>query len=106
MTIYFPNEQITIYRRRRIGLSDRYGMSATFTSYNADIQPADRERAEFVQGRIGATFVAFVEATVDIKEGDQVLTADNKLYSVKGVQKWQGAGLLDHIELTLTSQDA
>lgn len=106
MTIFFTNEQITIVRRKRKGSSDRYGMSATFTGYSADIQPASQERTEFVQGRIGATFVAFVDATVDIKESDQVLTADGKRYSVKGVQNWSGAGLLDHIELTLTSQDA
>lgn len=81
-------------------------MSATFTAYNADIQPATPERIELVQGRFGATFTAFVDATVDIKEGDQVLTEDNKRYSVKGVQKWQNAGLLDHIELVLVSQDA
>ena len=107
MVLYFPNHSITIYRRRRKGSSDRYGMSATFTGYNADIQPASTERTEFVSGRIGTTFVAFVEATVDIKEGDQVVTtSDSKRYSVKGVQRWQGAGLLDHLELTLTSQDA
>lgn len=106
MTIFFKNSQIQIYRRRRKGSSDRYGMSATFTAYNADIQPATPERIELVQGRFGATFTAFVDATVDIKEGDQVLTEDNKRYSVKGVQKWQNAGLLDHIELVLVSQDA
>jgi hypothetical protein len=81
-------------------------MSATFTSYQADIQPASQERTEFVQGRIGATFTAFIDATIDIKEGDQISTEDGKRYSVKGVSKWQGAGLLDHIELILTSQDA
>ena len=106
MTIFFRNHQITIYRRRRKGSSDRYGMSATFTGYNADVQPAGQERTEFVQGRIGATFVAYIDSTVDIKEGDQVRTEDGKRYSVKGVQVWSGAGLLDHIELTMTSQDA
>lgn len=80
-------------------------MSATFTAYNSDIQPATQERTEFVPGRIGAVFTAFVDATVDIKEGDQVHTEDGKVYSVKGVQHWEGAGLLDHTELVLTSQD-
>lgn len=107
MTIFFKNAEITIYRRKRKGSSDRYGMSATFTGYDADIQPAGQERTEFVQGRIGATFVAYIDASVDIKEGDQVVTAsDGKRYNVRGIQRWQGAGLLDHIELTLTSQDA
>lgn len=106
MTLFFRNHQITIFRRRRKGTTDRYGMSATFTAYNADIQPASQERTEFIQGRFGATYTAFVEATVDIKEGDQVVTTDDgKRYSVKGVNHWQGAGLLDHIELIMTSQD-
>jgi transcription antitermination factor NusG len=84
-------------------------MSATFTAYPSDIQPATQERTEFVQGRFGATYTAFVEATVDIKEGDQVKiiggTYANKVFSVKGVSHWEGAGLLDHTELVLTSQD-
>lgn len=105
MTLYFANHSITIIRNRRIGSSHRYGMSATFTAFSADIQPASQERTEFVQGRIGATFTAFVEATVDIKEGDYIQTEDGKRYAVKGVQIWQGAGLLDHIELLITSQD-
>lgn len=104
--IFFNNAQITIFRRRRKGTSDRYGMSATFTGYQADIQPASQERTEFINGRIGATFVAFIDSTVDIKEGDQIVTEDLKRYSVKGIQRWQGAGLLDHLELTLTSQDS
>lgn len=106
MVLFFKNYQITIFRNRRKGSSDRYGMSATYTAYNADIQPASTERTEFIQGRFGATYVAFIEATVDIKEGDYVHTEDGKVYAIKGVQKWQGAGLLDHQELTLTSQDA
>lgn len=105
-SIFFKNHEIQIYRRRRKGNSDRYGMSATFTAYNADIQPASQERTEFIQGRIGTTFTGFVEVTVQIKEGDQVVTEDGKRYSVKGVQIWAGAGLLDYTELILTSQDA
>ncbi len=109
MTIYFPNHSIQIYRRRRKGSSDRYAMSATFTAYQGDIQPASQERTEFVQGRFGATYTAFVEATVDIKEGDQAHiiggTYNGKTFSVKGVQHWEGAGLLDHIELILVAQD-
>ena len=106
MTLFFQNHQIQIYRRRRKGTADRYAMSATFTAYPADIQPATQERIEFVQGRIGATYTAFVDTTADVKEGDQIVTEDNKRYSVKGVQHWEGAGLLDYTELVLTSQDA
>jgi len=107
MTIYFKSHQITIYRRRRKGSSDRYGYSATFTAYNVDIQPASAERVEEVQGRFGAIFTAYVDIDVDIKAGDQVKVTDlNKTYGVKGVQIWQGAGLLDHKELVLESLDA
>ena len=105
MTIFFRNHEITIYRRRQKGSSNRFGMSATFTAYQADIQPASQERTEFVQGRFGATFVAFVDTSADIKENDQIKTEDGKLYSVRGVTHWEGAGLLDHLELILTSQD-
>jgi hypothetical protein len=105
MTLFFYNHQITIYRRRRKGNTDRYGMSATFTGYNADIQPAGQERTEFVQGRFGKTFTAFVDSSVDVKEGDQIRTEDSKVYSVKGVSSWDSAGMLDHKELIITSQD-
>lgn len=106
MTVFFKNHQITIYRSRRKGSTNKFGMSATFTAYQADIQPASQERIEMVTGRFGATFVAFVDANVNIKENDQVVTEDGKRYAVKGVSHWEGAGLLDHVELILTSQDA
>lgn len=109
MTLFFTNHQIQIYRSRRKSNTDRYGLSATFTAYYSDIQPATQERTQFVGGSIGAVYTAFVDATVDIKESDQVHilggTYNGKVFSVKGVQHWQGAGLLDHIELVLVAQD-
>lgn len=105
MTIFFKNSEIQIYRKRRKGNTDRWGMSATFTAHQADIQPETRpERLEMAQGRFGAVFTAFVDTDADIKEGDQ-LVASGKRYSVKGVSRFQGAGLLDHIELTLVALD-
>lgn len=107
MTIYFRSHQINIYRRRRIGSTNRYAMSVTYTAYNVDIQPASAERVAEVEGRFGAIFTAFVDVSVDIKAGDQVhITDTGKVYGVKGVQIWQGAGLLDHKELVLEAQDA
>lgn len=105
MTLFFPSSDIQIYRRKRISGSDRFNMSATYTSEQADIQPASRERAEMVNGRWGAVFTAYLEIDVDIKEGDQVVDTSGKKYSVKGVQKWQGAGLLDYLEVVLVAQD-
>jgi hypothetical protein len=105
MKVFFRNHDITIYRNRKKAGADRFTMSATFTVYQADIQPASDQRTEFLHGRIGATFIAYVDSSVDIKEGDEVHTEDSKVYSVKGVANWSGAGLLDHKELSLTSKD-
>lgn len=105
-SIYFKSHEIQIYRQRRKGSSNRYGMSATFTGYYADIQPESRsERVEMAGGRFGTVWTAYIDEDVNIKEGDQVVDGYGKRYSVKGVVKWQGAGLLSHQELTLVSQD-
>lgn len=106
MTLFFSNHQITIFRSRKHAGVDKYSLSATFTGYSADIQPASPSRIELVQGRVGTTYTAFLDATVDVKEGDVIVTADGKRYGVTGIQRWQGAGLLDHLELVLTSKDA
>lgn len=106
MTIFFASHEITIYRTRRKTGTDRYALSATLTNYYADIQPASIERTQAIEGRFGAVWDAFVDPSVDIKEGDQVVDGDGKRYSVKGISHWQNAGLLDHKELTLVSIDA
>lgn len=106
MTLFFPNDQIQVYRNRRIGSTHRFSVSATGTLWQADIQPASPQRQENIQGHFGATFTAFVDVDCDVKEGDQLHTDDGKVYSVKGVGIWRGAGLLDHKELILVSQDA
>lgn len=106
MTIFFASHEITIYRRRRIGATNRYAMSATFTAYNADIQPAGVERIEMVAGRFGSVFDAYVDESVSVREGDQVVdTTTGKRYSVKGVTQWHGASLLGHTQLILVSLD-
>lgn len=107
MTVYFTNSNIEIFRKRRIGSTNRFSMSATLTPYLADIQPETRpERVEMDGARYGTLWIAFVDASVDIKENDEIHIVDtDKVYSVKGVQEWGGAGLLDHKEVTLVSQD-
>lgn len=105
MSLFFTSDQISIYRQRRIGSTNRYSVSATFTAYNADIQPADRERTEMVNGSYGATFVAYVDSNVEIKEGDEIRT-DGKKYLVKGVSDFKSVGLLEHKELIIVSQNA
>lgn len=104
-TLFFANNEIQIYRRRRIGTTNRFSMSATYTGFPIDIQPATKERVEMFQGRWGSVFTGFVDVTVDVKEADQIVDSTGKRYSVKGVQRWQGAGLLDYIELALIAQD-
>lgn len=103
-SIYFQSHEIAIYRQRRIGATNRYAMSATLTAYKADIQPAGVERIQLADGRFGSVWQAFIDPSVNLKEGDQVV-ANGKRYSVQGITKWDGAGLLSHQELTLISQD-
>lgn len=105
MTVFFKSHQITIYRQRRIGSTHRYSMSATGTVWPADIQPASAQRQESINGRFGAVFTAFVDVDCDVKEGDQI-DVSGKRYNVKGAAVYRGAGLLDHKELLLTSEDA
>lgn len=106
MTLYFPNETIQVYRSRRIGSAHRFSVSATGTLWPADIQPASPQRQETIKERFSAAFTAFVDVDCDVKEGDEIhVEGDSKVYLVKGVDIWRGAGLLDHKELLLTSED-
>lgn len=106
MTLFFQSNQIDIMRNIRIGNSNRYAMSATFTGVAADIQPLSNERVTFYDGRNGATHVAFIDLTHDLKEGDQIqVVGQPQRYAVRGVSHWQGAGLLDHQEVLLVSRD-
>lgn len=103
MTIYFPSHSIYIRRERNTsGL--KFKFSATFTAYQADIQPIEAERVNLVDGRIGKTYEAFVDASIDVREGDQVVSS-GKTYSVAAVSEYQGAGLLDHKSLIMIAQD-
>ena len=105
MTLYFNTDSIIIRRQRhKSGL--RYGLSATGTVHAIDIQPMEVERTNLVGGQIGKTYDAFLDATVDIKEGDQIqVIGTNKTYSVSSVSTYESAGLLDHHALILISQD-
>lgn len=105
MTVFFRNSEITIYRMRPRN-NDRAAFSATFTVYNADIQPAGISRTQDGSLRIGKQWEAFVDVDVAINEGDQVVTQDGKRYSVRGVSIYRGAGLLDHRHLLLESVSA
>lgn len=103
MTIYFNSHTITIRRLRPFG-SAKQNFSATYTSYNADIQPLEGSRVNDVAGRIGKTYEAFVDASIEVREGDQIDDGSGVRYSVKSVTYFHGAGLLDHKHLILESQ--
>lgn len=102
MTVFFQSHEIEIRRLRSVG-GGKTNFSATFTAYQADIQPIVGSRVNEVNGRIGRTYEAWVDVGVDIKEADQV-DSGGKRYSVKSVSIYQGAGLLDHKYLILESQ--
>lgn len=104
MAMFFLSHEITIRRLRRTsGYSSNY--SATFTSYMADIQPADVDRVGMVDGgRIGTLYECWVDPSVDIKEADQV-ESNGQRYSVKSVNYYRGANLLDHKHLIMVAQD-
>lgn len=106
MTLFFSSHDLTIYRHRRIGAHNRFSMSVTLTVVPSDIQPSTPERTAAADGRYGQVWDAYVDSSIDIKEGDQVVdVSTSKRYSVKGVVLWDGAGLLSHKELTLMSMD-
>ena len=102
MTVFFPSHSIIIRRLRPYGAA-KQNFSATYTGYSANIFPIQGARVNDVGGRIGKTYEAFVDATVDIREGDQI-DSNNIRYSVKAVSLYQGAGLLDHKHLILETQ--
>lgn len=114
MTVFFASHEITIRRNRLVTTVNgvgQYNLSATFTAYQADIQPqgslaSSRPlRREEGVGRVTSAYVAYVDATVPVKEGDQIDSGGYR-YSVTGVAMFQGAGLLDHKELRLSREDA
>ena len=102
MTIFFRSHQITIRRARPRNNFQVY--SATFTGYQADIQPVSADRINLAGGRLGKTYNAWIDADVDVKEGDQIVSG-GVTYSVRSVSTFQGAGLLDHKELVIVAQD-
>lgn len=74
MSVFFASHDITIRRLRKTsGYSSNY--SSTYTSYVADIQPADIDRVGFGDGgRIGTLYEAWVNSEVPVKEGDQLVS--------------------------------
>jgi len=103
MTIFFASHDITL-RRKRNTSGIKWAFSATFTAYNADIQPIEQTRIAQAGGRIGKTYECWLDSTVPVKEGDQIVSSGNT-YDVTGVSTHSGAGLLDHKYLILIGRD-
>lgn len=105
--VFFASHEITIRRLRRVaGTTYASNFSATFTSYTSDIQPADIDRVGLVDGgRVGTVYECWVDPSVPVVEGDQ-LDSNGQRYSVKSVNYYRGAGLLDHKHLILVATDA
>lgn len=106
MTIFFNSHDIQLYRRKRKGSTNRFAMSATLTVFDADLQPSGAERVEMFGGKYGQVYDTYMDVSIDVKEGDQMLdTATGKRYSVKGITKWEGFGALDYNEIVIMSMD-
>lgn len=103
MTLFFQSHEITIRRLRPYGASIQV-FSATFTAYPGDIQPFDVPRTNMAGGRIGTMYDCYLDSNVPVKEGDQI-DAGGKRYTVKAVNRFEGASLLDHIHCVLVSVD-
>jgi hypothetical protein len=103
--VFFLSHQIIIRRQRnKSGL--RFAFSATGTVQDLDLQPVEIERVNLVGGRIGKTYEGWLDASINIKEGDQVKIVDTgQIFTVKTVSTFEGAGLLDHHSLILIAQD-
>lgn len=104
MAIFFASHNITIRRLRPYGAAIQ-NFSATFTAYNADIQPMGIGRVNDANGRIGSLYDMWIDGSVPIKEGDQVDDGSGKRYSVKAVSRFEGSGILEHIQVILESRD-
>ncbi len=104
MSIFFPSHEIEIRRLRPYGAAIQ-NFSATFTSYQADIQPSTTIRSNSSGGRIGALYDMYLDGSVPIKEGDQVDDENGKRYSVKAVNRYEQSGILEHIQVILESLD-
>lgn len=103
--MFFDNEVIRIRRERPLG-GLKYGFSATFTAYVADIQPVEEQRVDLLGGRIGKTYEAFIDSDIDAREGDQAYSeTTGKTYTIQAVSTFQGAGILDHKSLILIARD-
>ncbi len=102
--VFFPSHSIIIRRLRPYGAA-KQSFSATGTVHPADIQPLGASRVNDVGGRIGKTYMAWVDPVCDVREGDQ-LDSGGVRYSVKAVSYYHGAGLLDTKELILESQSS
>lgn len=101
--IYFASHTVTIRRLRPYGATIQ-NFSATFTTYQADIQPLDVNRTNMAGGRIGTLYECFLPPEVPIAEGDQI-SASGRLYGVQAVNRYEGSGLLEHLHCIIVAQD-
>lgn len=103
--IYFKSHQIEIHRKRNIS-GFKYAYSATGTVQDIDLQPMEVDRVNMVEGRIGKTYEGYMDASIDVNEGDILkITDTSKRYTVRSVSTYESAGLLDHHYLILMSED-
>jgi len=80
--------------------------SATFTAYQADIQPATKERTEMFSGRFGQYYGVCGYGCRREGNDQIVVTSTGKKFSVRGVQDWSVLASLTTGSLCFVAQDA
>ena len=71
-------------------------------THRANLQPASAEATLFAGGVFGKTFVAFVSATLDVRDGDRIRTGAYS-YTVRGIEDFT-YGPIPHKRLTLLKE--
>lgn len=98
----FFDTTIKVKRQKTISGNIR-GYISTATG-EASVQPASNEPNEVVDGQFGTVFVAYVEADLPVRMGDQITDRNTGfIYIVKEMID-RSSSPLPHKELSLTKQ--
>lgn len=101
---HLANQRVVICRLLPVsGSSSRLALS-TMTAVFGHLQPVAQEKTQSFPGAVpGKLYRIYVDADIDIQEGDQLRDEDQNIYTVRkgGVTRWQH-GAMDYQEVFIT----